>query len=61
MFKIEKDYISELEQNYYRSLYSEMDEYLKQTGFEKIITYSSFQKERAIDSKCESFLFECSK
>ncbi len=33
MFKIDGDYISELKQNYYRSLYSEMDEYLKQTGF----------------------------
>ncbi len=61
MFKIDGDYIIELKQNYYRSLYSEMDQYLKQTGFKKIIIYSSFQKERAIDSRCESFLFECSK
>lgn len=43
--------------NLNKNLYSEMEKYLKQTGFKKIITYSSFQK-RAIDSKCESFLFK---
>ena len=40
--------------------FGEMERYLREIGFEKIKTYSSFQKEIAAGSKCEMFLFECS-
>ncbi len=40
--------------------FGEMERYLREIGFEKIKTYSSFQKEIASGSKCDTFLFECS-
>ena len=40
--------------------FGEMERYLREIGFEKIKTYSSFQKEIAAGSKCGMFLFECS-
>lgn len=39
--------------------FGEMEEYLKEVGFPTITTYSSFQKEIAVDEQCEMFLFEC--
>lgn len=39
--------------------FGEMEAMLKEIGFTKITTYSSFQKELAVDDQCESFLFEC--
>ena len=40
--------------------YGEMEEYLKEVGFTQVKTYSSFDKEIAINDRCEMFLFECS-
>lgn len=40
--------------------YGEMEEILREVGFTKIKTYSSFEKEIAINDCCEMFLFECS-
>lgn len=40
--------------------FGEMEQYLSQTGFTDIKTYSSFSKNAAIDDQCEMFLFECS-
>lgn len=39
--------------------FGEMEGYLKEAGFSTIKTYSSFQKEIAVDDQCEFFLFEC--
>lgn len=39
--------------------FGEMEKYLKEAGFGKVTTYSSFQKEPAVDDRCEAFLFEC--
>ena len=39
--------------------FGEMEQYLKEIGFKRTITYSSFQKQIATDSECEMFLFEC--
>ncbi len=39
--------------------FGEMEQYLRECGFSEIITYSSFQKERATNDKCEIFLCEC--
>lgn len=38
----------------------EMEEYLKQCGFKRISTYSNYQKELAVNDKCEMFIYECS-
>ena len=38
--------------------FGEMEQYLKEIGFQKIVTYSSFQKKVATDETCEMFLFE---
>ena len=40
--------------------FNEMEARLKKIGFSKVITYSSFEKEIAVDDHCEAFLFECS-
>lgn len=39
--------------------FGEMENYLKEAGFTEIKTYSSFEKEIAIDDCCDMFLFEC--
>ena len=39
--------------------YGEMEEYLKEVGFTQIKSYSSFDKDVAINDQCEMFLFEC--
>ena len=39
--------------------FGEMDNYLREAGFTEIKTYSSFEKEIAIDDYCDMFLFEC--
>lgn len=39
--------------------FNEMEQYLREVGFKTITTYSTFQKEVAIDDSCEMFLFEC--
>lgn len=39
--------------------FGEMEQYLKELGFQQIQTYSSFSKEIAVDDSCEMFLFEC--
>lgn len=39
--------------------FNEMEEYLKEIGFNNIKTYSSYSKDIAIDDNCECFLFEC--
>lgn len=39
--------------------FGEMEGYLKEAGFSTIKTYSSFQKEIAVDDQCKFFLFEC--
>ncbi len=39
--------------------FGEMEEVLREIGFTKIKTYSSFSKEIASDNNCEMFLFEC--
>ncbi|PWM66583.1 MAG: SAM-dependent methyltransferase [Desulfovibrionaceae bacterium] len=46
--------------NFQTHLYAfgEMEQYLKEIGFQKIVTYSSFQKKVATDDTCEMFLFE---
>ena len=38
----------------------EMEYYLREAGFTKIITYSSFDKKIAADNQSEMFLYECS-
>lgn len=40
--------------------YGEMEQYLRACGFENILTYSTYQKEIAVDDACEMFLYECS-
>lgn len=40
--------------------YGEMEEYLRECGFRNISTYSNFQKETAVDNRCEMFIYECS-
>ena len=40
--------------------FGEMEQYLRKLDFATVITYSSFQKEIAVNSECELFLFECS-
>ena len=40
--------------------YGEMEEYLRECGFRNISTYSNYQKETAVDDKCEMFIYECS-
>lgn len=39
--------------------FGEMENYLREAGFTEIKTYSSFEKETAIDDCCDMFLFEC--
>lgn len=39
--------------------FGEMENYLREAGFTEIKTYSSFEKEIAIDDCCNMFLFEC--
>lgn len=39
--------------------FGEMEQYLKEAGFTTISTYSSYQKQIAVDDQCEFFLFEC--
>lgn len=39
--------------------FGEMEEYLKETGFSRIITYSDFSGKIAAGDKDEMFLFEC--
>lgn len=39
--------------------FGEMENYLREAGFTEIKTYSSFEKEIAIDDCCDMFLFEC--
>lgn len=39
--------------------FGEMENYLREVGFTEIKTYSSFEKEIAIDDCCDMFLFEC--
>jgi len=38
----------------------EMENYLREAGFSKIVTYSSFDKKIATDNQSEMFLYECS-
>jgi len=38
----------------------EMENYLREAGFTKIVTYSSFDKKIAADNQSEMFLYECS-
>lgn len=40
--------------------FNEMEKILKEIGFTKVVTYSSFSKELADSDDCEMFLFECS-
>ncbi len=40
--------------------YGEMEQYLKEVGFSQVKTFSSFEKEIAVNDKCDMFLFECS-
>lgn len=40
--------------------FGEMEEYLKEVGFNSVIVYSSFQKEKIIDEKSGMLLYECS-
>lgn len=40
--------------------YGEMEEYLRECGFKAISTYATYQKEMAVNDKCEMFLYECS-
>lgn len=39
--------------------FGEMEQILKEIGLKHITTYSSFQKEIAVNDKCDMFLFEC--
>lgn len=39
--------------------FGEMEEYLREAGFGKVITYAGFDKTVAADDKGEMFLFEC--
>lgn len=39
--------------------FGEMEEYLKEIGFQTVITYSSFQKEIATGNQDKMFLYEC--
>ena len=38
----------------------EMENHLREAGFTKIVTYSSFDKKMATDNKSETLLYECS-
>ncbi len=38
----------------------EMEQYLRECGFKDILTYSSYQKEIAVNDDCEIFIYECS-
>jgi hypothetical protein len=38
----------------------EMEQYLKECGFNTILTYSSYKKEIAVNNDCEMFIYECS-
>lgn len=40
--------------------YGEMEQYLRECGFENILTYSTYQKEIAFNDECEMFIYECS-
>ena len=40
--------------------FGEMEEYLREIGFQTVITYSSFQKEIATGNQDNMFLYECS-
>lgn len=40
--------------------YGEMEGYLRECGFKSISTYSNYQKEPAVNDKCEMFIYECS-
>ena len=40
--------------------YGEMEKYLRECGFRSISTYSNYQKETAVDDRCEMFIYECS-
>lgn len=40
--------------------YGEMEDYLKECGFKSIATYFNYQKEPAVNDKCEMFIYECS-
>ena len=40
--------------------FGEMEKYLKEIGFTNVKTYSTFQKEIAVNDQCPMFLFECS-
>lgn len=37
----------------------EMEQYMREAGFSKIKTYSSFSKNIAVNEECEIFIFEC--
>ncbi|RDU66685.1 SAM-dependent methyltransferase [Helicobacter didelphidarum] len=37
----------------------EMEQCLKEIGFDKVMIYSSFAKEQAINNECENFIYEC--
>lgn len=39
--------------------FGEMEQYLKEVGVTKIVTYSSFKKEIETNSQCKIFLYEC--
>ena len=39
--------------------YGEMEQYLRECGFQKILVYSTYQKEIAYNDECEMFLYEC--
>ena len=39
--------------------FNEMEGYLREIGFSRVVTYASFQKEIAADDRCEMFLSEC--
>lgn len=41
--------------------YGEMEQYLRECGFKNILTYSTYQKEIAVNDECEMFLYECSR
>ena len=38
----------------------EKEQYLKECGFNTILTYSSYKKEIAVNNDCEMFIYECS-
>lgn len=39
--------------------FGEMEGFLNEIGFSEVKTYSSFQKDAAVNDDCEAFLFEC--